>query len=63
MPTHLSENHHKNACLFNLFPYNNVIKTTGAEANFSGIIAVSAVAFVMVAGGAFYLVKSKKERV
>lgn len=41
---------------------NSVIKTTGAEADFSGIIAVSAVAFVMVAGGAFYLAKSKKER-
>ena len=40
----------------------SVIKTTGAEADFSGIIAVSAVAFVMVAGGAFYLAKSKKER-
>ena len=41
---------------------NSVIKTTGAEADFSGVIAVSAVAFVMVAGGAFYLAKSKKER-
>ena len=40
----------------------SVIKTTGAEADFSGVIAVSAVAFVMVAGGAFYLAKSKKER-
>lgn len=41
---------------------NSVIKTTGAEADFSGVIAVSAVAFVMVVGGAFYLAKSKKER-
>lgn len=41
---------------------NNAIKTTGAEANFGGVAAVSAVALIMVAGGAFYLVKTKKER-
>ncbi len=41
---------------------NNAIKTTGAEANFGGVAAVSAVSLIMVAGGAFYLVKTKKER-
>lgn len=42
---------------------NGTIKTTGAQADFGGIMAVSAVALVMVAGGAFYLAKTKKERV
>lgn len=41
----------------------NIIKTTGADVNFSGIIAVSAAAVLLMAGGALYLVKSKRERV
>ncbi len=41
----------------------NTIKTTGADVNFSGIIVVSAVAVLFMAGGALYLVKSRKERV
>lgn len=41
---------------------NGVIKTTGAEADFGGFVAVGAVAIVLVAGGALYLVKTKKER-
>lgn len=40
----------------------STIKTTGVVADFSGVAAVSAVALIMVAGGAFYLVKTKKER-
>ena len=40
----------------------STIKTTGVAADFSGVAAVSAVALIMVAGGAFYLVKTKKER-
>ena len=40
----------------------SAIKTTGVAADFSGVAAVSAVALIMVAGGAFYLVKTKKER-
>lgn len=41
----------------------NTIKTTGADVNFSGIIVVSAAAVLLMAGGALYLVKSKRERV
>ena len=41
---------------------NNVIKPTGAEANFGGFVAVGAVAFVLVAGSTLYLVKTRKER-
>ncbi|MEE1219695.1 MAG: hypothetical protein U0L20_07215 [Ruminococcus sp.] len=41
---------------------NNVIKPTGAEANFAGFATVGTVAIVLVAGSALYLVKTKKER-
>ncbi len=41
----------------------NTIKTTGADVNFSGIIVVSAAAVLLMAGGALYLVKSRRERV
>ncbi len=56
---------------FNAVPYltkdgklddNGVIKTTGSETNYFGFIAVGVAAVVLVAGGAIYLVKSKKER-
>lgn len=40
----------------------DVIKTTGNDANYFGFIAVGVAAVVLVAGGAIYLVKSKKER-
>lgn len=39
----------------------NVIKTTGANANFIGFVVLGAVAVLFVAGGALYLVKTKKE--
>lgn len=39
-----------------------VIKTTGSDANYIGFIAVGVAAVVLVAGGALYLLKSKKER-
>lgn len=40
----------------------NPIKTTGAESNSFGFIALGAAAVLLVAGGSVYLVKSKKER-
>lgn len=40
---------------------NNVIKTTGADANFIGFAVLGAVAVALVAGGTLYLVKTKKE--
>ena len=40
----------------------NPIKTTGAESNNFGFIALGATAILLVAGGSVYLVKSKKER-
>lgn len=40
---------------------NNVIKTTGADANFIGFVVLGAVAVALVAGGTLYLVKTKKE--
>ena len=39
----------------------DVIKTTGANANFIGFVVLGAVAVLFVAGGALYLVKTKKE--
>ena len=39
----------------------NPIKTTGADSNSFGFIALGATAFLLVAGGAVYLLKSKKE--
>lgn len=38
-----------------------VIKTTGSDVNFIGFVVLGAAAFVIVAGGALYLVKTKKE--
>lgn len=40
---------------------NGVIKTTGSDVNFIGFVVLGAAAFVIVAGGALYLVKTKKE--
>ncbi len=40
----------------------NPIKTTGAESNSFGFIALGAATVLLVAGGSVYLVKSKKER-
>lgn len=39
----------------------DAIKTTGANVDFKAIIAISAAAVLLIAGGAVYLVKSKKE--
>lgn len=39
----------------------NVIKTTGANVNYTAIIAISAAVVLLIAGGAVYLVKTKKE--
>lgn len=39
----------------------NVIKTTGADANIIGFVVLGAVAVLFVAGGALFLVKTKKE--
>lgn len=39
----------------------NPIKTTGAESNSFGFIALGAAAVLLVAGGSVYLLKSKKE--
>ena len=39
----------------------NPIKTTGAESNNFGFIALGAAAILLVAGGSVYLLKSKKE--
>lgn len=38
-----------------------VIKTTGADANFIGFVVLGAVVVLLAAGGALYLVKTKKE--
>lgn len=40
----------------------SVIKTTGSDVNYFGFIALGAVAVVLVAGGAMFVVKTKKER-
>lgn len=48
----------KNGAIVN----DDTIKTTGGSVDFNGIIAVSSVAVLLVAGGTLYLVKSKKER-
>ncbi len=39
----------------------NPIQTTGAESNNVGVIALGTTAFLLVAGGAVYLLKAKKE--
>ncbi len=41
----------------------DTIKTTGAGFDFGGVAVVGAVAVLLMAGGALYLAKSKKERV
>ena len=40
----------------------SVIKTTGADVNYFGFIALGAAAVVLVAGGTMFVVKTKKER-
>ena len=40
----------------------NPIKTTGSDVNYFGFIALGTVAVVLVAGGAMFVVKTKKER-
>lgn len=40
----------------------SVIKTTGSDVNYFGFIALGAAAVVLVAGGAMFVVKTKKER-
>ena len=40
----------------------SVIKTTGSDVNYFGFIALGTVAVVLVAGGAMFVVKTKKER-
>lgn len=40
----------------------SVIKTTGADVNYFGFIALGAAAVLLVAGGAMFVVKTKKER-
>ena len=40
----------------------SVIKTTGADVNYFGFIALGVAAVVLVAGGAMFVVKTKKER-
>ena len=40
----------------------NPIKTTGSDVNYFGFIALGAAAVVLVAGGAMFVVKTKKER-
>lgn len=40
----------------------SVIKTTGSDVNYFGFIALGVAAVVLVAGGAMFVVKTKKER-
>lgn len=40
----------------------NPIKTTGSDVNYFGFIALGVAAVVLVAGGAMFVVKTKKER-
>lgn len=40
----------------------NPIKTTGSDVNYFGFIALGAAAVILVAGGAMFVVKTKKER-
>lgn len=40
----------------------SVIKTTGSDVNYFGFIALGAAAVLLVAGGAMFVVKTKKER-
>ena len=40
----------------------SVIKTTGSDVNYFGFIALGTAAVVLVAGGAMFVVKTKKER-
>lgn len=40
----------------------SVIKTTGSDVNYFGFIVLGAAAVVLVAGGAMFVVKTKKER-
>lgn len=60
----------KGEVAFNATPYltkkgaiaENPIKTTGSDVNYFGFIALGAAAVVLVAGGAMFVVKTKKER-